>query len=81
MTTQGTGQVEAMEIVAKWSGQEYTLTVLPTETVQHLKTKLQNATKVLPKRQKLIGLGAKGKMPEDEVKHTIWHRLCTLWLI
>lgn len=65
MATQGT-EAGQIELVAKWSGQEYTIVVKSDETIQHLKLKLEGATKVLTKRQKLIGLG-KGKLPDDDV--------------
>jgi len=58
-------QAEEMELVAKWNGSEYNVSIQPHQTVLDLKHKLEEMTKVQPKRQKLMGLG-KGKMPPDD---------------
>lgn len=54
------------ELTFKWSGQEFVIIVQKDETVSSLKRKIQERTKVQPKRQKLLGLKDKmGKLPTD----------------
>lgn len=54
-------------VVIKWSGQEFRLSLQKDATVGDLKKATQDATGVLPERQKLLGLKFKGKPPEDNV--------------
>ncbi|GMH45984.1 hypothetical protein BSKO_13948 [Bryopsis sp. KO-2023] len=54
------------EIVVKWSGQEFVIPVDPEDTVEAVKRKIQDKTNVAPKRQKLLGLKAKGKLAQDD---------------
>lgn len=54
------------ELTFKWSGKEFSLPVDDAETVSSLKHKIEEQTRVQPKRQKLLGLKAKsGKLPTD----------------
>lgn len=54
-------------VVIKWSGQEFRLSLEKDATVGDLKKATQDATGVLPGRQKLLGLKFKGKPPGDDV--------------
>lgn len=55
------------EITFKWSGKEFSLPVDETETVSSLKHKIEEQTRVQPKRQKILGLKLKtGKLPTDD---------------
>lgn len=55
------------ELTFKWSGKEFTLPVDDDETVSSLKHKIEEQTRVQPKRQKLLGLKAKsGKLASDD---------------
>lgn len=47
-------------VVIKWSGQEFRLSLQKDATVGDLKKATQDATGVLPERQKLLGLKFKG---------------------
>jgi len=54
---------DTVEVVIKWSGNEYKITGLTGEnTVIDLKQSIKNETGVLPDRQKLLGLKLKGKI-------------------
>ncbi|KAK9833518.1 hypothetical protein WJX81_000663 [Elliptochloris bilobata] len=56
------------ELMVKWSGQELKFTMGSGATVGELKRKIAEQTSVQPKRQKLLGLKAKGaKLASDEV--------------
>lgn len=55
------------ELTFKWSGKEFSLPIEDTETISSLKHKIEEQTRVQPKRQKLLGLKAKtGKLPSDD---------------
>lgn len=54
------------EVTVKWSGKEYKFSVEENETVAGLKRKIELETRVLAKRQKLIGLKVGGKLAGDE---------------
>lgn len=54
------------EIVIKWSGQEFVIPFEPEDTVEAVKRKIQGKTNVAPKRQKLLGLKANGKLAQDD---------------
>lgn len=56
------------EIAVKWNGQEYKVTQLTSsQNVLDFKRELHQLTKVLPERQKLLGLKSKsGKAVTDE---------------
>ncbi len=56
-----------VEIVVKWSGSEFALLLEPTQTVADVKRKLQELTRVMPKKQKLLGLKSKGRPASDDV--------------
>ncbi|XP_022344616.1 ubiquitin-like domain-containing CTD phosphatase 1 [Crassostrea virginica] len=64
------GEESDHAVIVKWSGQEFKLTVDKDGTVENLKKAIQDATGVLPERQKLLGLKFKGKPPGDEVALT-----------
>jgi hypothetical protein len=51
-----------LTFVASWQKKTYTMTCTPEETVQQLKTKLQELTNVRPQNMKLLNL-VKGKLP------------------
>lgn len=54
---------EAVELVIKWSGNEYKISGLTAEnTVSDLKISIKNETGVMPDRQKLLGLKLKGEL-------------------
>ena len=60
--------MEEMTLAVKWSGKEYTVRCAADDTVGELKRRICEATNVLPKRQKLLGLkGANGRAAEDNV--------------
>ncbi len=55
------------EISIKWSGQEYNFVLENDATVLALKEKICEETRVLPHRQKLLGLKNKsGKLADDD---------------
>ena len=55
------------ELTFRWSGKAFSLAVVADETVSSLKRKIEEQTRVQPKRQKLLGLKAKnGKLPTDD---------------
>lgn len=58
------------DLVVKWQGKEFPITMEDSDTVSELKRKIQDETEVQPKRQKLLGLKAKvGKgAPADELQ-------------
>ncbi|CAM0137872.1 unnamed protein product [Umbelopsis sp. WA50703] len=56
-----------LTFVASWQKKTYTMTCTPEETVQQLKTKLQELTNVRPQNMKLLNL-VKGKLPADETR-------------
>ncbi|XP_062572249.1 ubiquitin-like domain-containing CTD phosphatase 1 [Saccostrea cucullata] len=64
------GEPSDHTVVIKWSGQEYKLSVDKDGMVADLKKTIQDATGVLPERQKLLGLKFKGKPPADDVHLT-----------
>ena len=54
-------------VTVKWGGREISVELDEAQTVSDLKQKLQEATLVNPKRQKLLGLKKKdGKAPAEE---------------
>ena len=59
--------VEEMTLKVKWAGKEYGVRVCKDDSIGELKRRICEVTLVLPKRQKLIGLNAKGKMAEDSM--------------
>ena len=60
--------MEEMTLAVKWSGKEYTVRCAADDTVGELKRRICEATNVLPKRQKLLGLkGTNGRPAEDTV--------------
>jgi len=61
----------AGEITIKWSSKEYAIHFADGDTVETLKRKIQEETRVQPKRQKIMGLRAKGgKMAADDTPLT-----------
>ncbi|XP_056004747.1 ubiquitin-like domain-containing CTD phosphatase 1 isoform X2 [Ostrea edulis] len=64
------GEPSDHTVVVKWSGEEYKLIIEKDGTVTDLKKAIQDATGVLPERQKLLGLKFKGKPPGDDVALT-----------
>lgn len=51
------------DLVVKWGGKEYKIVgISETESVKDLKNAIYRETKVLPERQKLMGLKYKGAM-------------------
>lgn len=57
------GEPVSVDLTVKWSGKEYKITELSeTKTVKDLKLAIFNQTKVLPERQKLLGLKYKGSL-------------------
>lgn len=61
----------AGEITIKWSSKEYAIHYAEGDTVETLKRKIQVETRVQPKRQKIMGLKAKGgKMAADDTPLT-----------
>lgn len=64
MTEEGEGV--QVELIGKWNGKEYPIVVSPNATVQDLKHRLEELTKVQPKRQKIMGLSIKGKVAPDD---------------
>eukprot|EP01117_Protostelium_nocturnum_P010161 TRINITY_DN3629_c0_g1_i2.p2 TRINITY_DN3629_c0_g1~~TRINITY_DN3629_c0_g1_i2.p2 ORF type:complete len:356 (-),score=128.79 TRINITY_DN3629_c0_g1_i2:123-1190(-) len=46
----------SIEVVARWNGKDYVVPIKSTQTLCDLKENLFHSTKVLPKRQKIIGL-------------------------
>ena len=61
----------AGEITIKWSSKEYAIHYADGDTVETLKRKIQEETRVQPKRQKIMGLKAKGgKMAADDTPLT-----------
>ena len=59
--------VKELTLNIKWAGKEYGVRVCMEDSVGELKRRICEATSVLPKRQKLIGLNAKGKIAEDSM--------------
>ncbi|KAK9830125.1 hypothetical protein WJX72_009902 [[Myrmecia] bisecta] len=58
---------ETQKVVIKWAGKELTIPVEDGDTVASLKRKIEVETLVQPKRQKLLGLKAKGgKLAQDD---------------
>ena len=66
-TTLQAETVEEVTLNIKWAGKEYGVRVCMEDSVGELKRRICEATSVLPKRQKLIGLNSKGKMAEDSM--------------
>ncbi|KAJ8317333.1 hypothetical protein KUTeg_005237 [Tegillarca granosa] len=63
------GEPVSVDLTVKWSGKEYKITDLSeSKTIKDLKLAIFNQTKVLPERQKLLGLKYKGKVPGDDVE-------------
>ena len=59
------------EVTVKWTSKEMVFNFDEIETVGSLKRKIEEETRVQPKRQKLIGLKAKdGKLATDDVMLT-----------
>jgi hypothetical protein len=58
------------ELIVKWQGRDFPMTVADSDTVLELKRKIHGHTEVQPKRQKLLGLKPKtGKgAPTDEAQ-------------
>lgn len=59
--------VEEITLNVKWSGKEYAVLVCGEDTVGELKQRISEVTRVLPKRQKLLGLKANGRPAEDNM--------------
>lgn len=55
-----------LELIGKWNGKEFPIAVSPSDTINDLKHRLEELTRVQPKRQKLMGLSLKGKLPPDD---------------
>lgn len=68
MSTEGGSGEPFGELVVKWNGQEYKVTnLLSTHRMIDFKSELHRLTRVLPGRQKLLGLKTKsGKAADDE---------------
>ena len=61
----------AGELTIKWSSKEIPIQYVEGDTVAILKRKIQEETRVQPKRQKIMGLKAKGgKMAADDTPLT-----------
>ena len=59
------------ELTIKWSSKEIPIQYAEGDTVAILKRKIQEETRVQPKRQKIMGLKAKGgKMAADDTPLT-----------
>ena len=59
------------ELTIKWSSKEIPIQYAEGDTVAVLKRKIQEETRVQPKRQKIMGLKAKGgKMAADDTPLT-----------
>ena len=59
------------EVIIKWSSKEMMFKINDSETVGCLKRKIEEETRVQPKRQKLLGLKAKGgKLATDDMMLT-----------
>jgi len=64
---------EVENIIVKWGGKEYTITGLQsTSTVLQLKNFIYAETRVLPERQKLLGLKCSGECPRVKISGTHW---------
>lgn len=50
----------AHNLAIKWNGQQYDIDTTQVDTVGNLKRVIESQTAVQPKRQKLLGLKAKG---------------------
>ena len=50
-------------VVVKWNGKEYSVAVETDDDVASLKRKLESDTRVLAKRQKILGLKTKAGKP------------------
>lgn len=64
--TNNTTSSSTLELIGKWNGKEYPILISPSGTINDLKHKLEELTKVQPKRQKIMGLSLKGKLPPDD---------------
>lgn len=53
-------------LAIKWSGKDYEVSITDTETISDLKRKISELTEVPPKRQKLLGLKARGGKPAGD---------------
>lgn len=64
-----TEEPTSQQVVIKWHGTEFSVTLADDDTVGSLKHKIEAETEVAPKRQKLLGLKAKkgGGVPADTV--------------
>ncbi|KAK3086059.1 hypothetical protein FSP39_012867 [Pinctada imbricata] len=58
---------QMLEVIIKWSGKEFPVSVSEDSLVKDLKESICKSTGVLPTRQKLLGLKYKGKNAEDDV--------------
>lgn len=58
---------EELTLTVKWSGKEYTVRVCGDDTVGELKRRICEATKVLPKRQKLLYPKVGSKLADDSL--------------
>lgn len=69
MTDNDDASQEELSLTIKWNGQDYTILCFPDDDVALLKRRLGDATRVLPSRQKIMGLKlANGKPPGDTDK-------------
>ena len=58
-----------MELTIRWSSKEIPIKYADDDTVATLKRKIHEETRVQPKRQKIMGLKAKGgKMAADDTR-------------
>ena len=55
-------------ISIKWQSKEFPVQCEEGWTVEDLKRRIEQETKVQPKRQKLLGLKLNGKPPADDAK-------------
>lgn len=58
---------EELTLIVKWSGKEHTIRVCGDDTVGELKRRICEATKVLPKRQKLLYPKVGSKLADDSL--------------
>lgn len=58
---------EEITLIVKWSGKEHTIRVCGDDTVGELKRRICEATKVLPKRQKLLYPKVGNKLAGDSL--------------
>lgn len=55
----------SLELIGKWNGKEFPISMPQSATIQDLKHRMEELTRVQPKRQKIMGLSLKGKLPPD----------------